>query len=316
MSEGSRSRLLHHLLRGLLLAGFAMLILHLVRSGDLGLYIAPRMAGYVKLSALGLYAAAVYQLYAALQLWLGRRGAGSAYDCGCGHDHAPSASLWKNALLYGLFVFPLALGFLLPDTIMGSTLAAKKGVSFAGAHNVERAAQPAATPQPTAAPEVPEQDIAAPQDPLDAKFPADVYTETYAAHAKKLYLQEQAIAVPEQQFIETLTTLDLYRQHFVGKTVVVSGFVYREPAMPKDWLAVSRFAMNCCSADSLPYGIMLRADEAGSYDADSWIEVSGRLGLDEYGGNEIMILEATRIAPIAAPESPYVYPDYEFGFEP
>ncbi|GBF73331.1 TIGR03943 family protein [Paenibacillus sp. 598K] len=304
-----RRLLAHQLLRAAILAGFAFLIVQLDRSGNLTLYIAPRMSIYVKLSALGLYATAVYQLYAALQTWIGRR----ASDCGC--DHAPSPSLIKNMLIYGLFLLPLLLGFLLPDTLMGSTLAAKKGMSLGGSESISRqvpAPQQPVTPPPAA--EKPSTEPAAPLDPLDAMFPADIYTESYARHAKKLYGQE-LIEVPEKQFIETLTTLDLYREHYVGKTIRISGFVYRDGATPEGQFVVSRFAMNCCSADSMPYGLMIRSDEAAKYANDSWLEVTGTLGLTHHGDQEIMILQATGAIPIEPSDTPYVYPDYDFGLD-
>ncbi|WP_020616094.1 TIGR03943 family putative permease subunit [Paenibacillus daejeonensis] len=309
----ARRTMLHQLLRAAILASFAFLIVQLDRSGNLTLYIAPRMTLYVKLSALGLYAAAIYQLYAALQTWMGRNAA--ACDC----DHSPSPSKVKNTIIYSLFLFPLLLGFLLPDTLMGSTLAAKKGMSLSGSESVSRqtpTADAAQTPPPVseASPSVEPETPSEPADPLDAMFPADLYTESYARNAKKLYKQDH-IEVVEKQFIETLTTLDLYREHYLGKTVQISGFVYRESAMPSNQFVVSRFAMNCCSADSMPYGLMIQSDNASAYDDDSWLQVTGTLELTEYNGNEIMILHATSAESIAPSDTPYVYPDYDFGLE-
>ncbi|MFS0727153.1 TIGR03943 family putative permease subunit [Paenibacillus sp. 1P07SE] len=308
----TRRRLAHQLLRAVILAGFAFLIVQLDRNGNLTLYIAPRMTMYVKLSALALYAAAVYQLFAALQSWMGRS---AAPDCDC--DHTPSPSRLKNMIVYGLFLFPLLLGFLLPDTLMGSMLAAKKGMSLSGSESINRqaivpeppAAGPKTQPDPAA-----QADPAAPVDPLDALFPADIYTESYAKNAKKLY-QQELIEVEEKQFIETLTTLDLYREHYIGKTVRISGFVYRESAMPPDQFVVSRFAMNCCSADSMPYGLMIRYANSGTFEDDSWLQVTGTLELTTYNGNEVMILQATASKPIPPSDTPYVYPDYDFGLD-
>ncbi|MGO4370251.1 TIGR03943 family protein, partial [Paenibacillus sp. MCAF20] len=123
-----------------------------------------------------------------------------------------------------------------------------------------------------------------------------------------------AIEVPEKQFIETLTTLDLYREAFLGKEVVLSGFVYREDEMGKDRIAVSRFAMNCCSADALPYGLMIEWPKANEYASDEWVSVKGTLKTTSYMDNEIITLEATKIERIEAPATPYVYPDLEFAY--
>lgn len=323
--------MIHHWIRAVILAGFAFLIVFLFRTGNISLYIAPRMELYVKLSALGLYAAAAYQIYAAI-----RRGTGGhthGCECGHGHDHdhdhahdhdhshghshghsepcahTPAGSAgqsgtrafpFKQTLIYGLFVFPLLLGFLVPTGTLGSALAAKKGVSFTGSESVSRTESPSPS------------SVAEATDSVAQLFPYDQYTEAHAKYGMELYAQP-VIEVPEELFIETLTTLDLYREAFLGKDVTISGFVYREEDMGGDRMAVSRFAMNCCSADALPYGLMIYWPKASQYAEDEWLSVTGKLTVSEYLGNEIITLEAFRIERIEAPESPYVFPDFSFG---
>lgn len=292
-----------HLVRALLLAGFAMLIVYLFHTGDIALYIAPKMEILVKLSAIGLYAAAIYQIYAALQARINKR---KAADCDCGHPHKSSG--FKNFLVYSLFLLPLVLGFLVPTGTLGSALAAKKGVSFSGNEAVSRTGTEQQLPELAAASASP-----ADADSLDALFPYDEYTVDHAALAKRLYAQD-IVDVPDKQFIETLTALDLYRDAFIGKEVRISGFIYREDDMGDNRFAVSRFAMNCCSADALPYGLMSEWPKASDYAEDEWVTVVGTIGLSNYLDNEILTLELSRIERIDAPEEPYVYPDFDFGF--
>ncbi|WP_139991978.1 TIGR03943 family putative permease subunit [Paenibacillus paridis] len=301
----------HHLIRAAILTGFAMFIVYLDRTGEMMLYIAPRMELYVKLSAIGLYAAAIYQVYAALQKRLGH--ANPACDCA----QEPSPSIFKNIIIYGLFVFPLLLGFLVPTGTLGSALASKKGVSLTGISGYERTSAPnplapIGVTSAEASPAPAQQPNATATDSLALLFPYDEYTEAHAAYGKKLYAQS-LISVPEKQFIETLTTLDLYREAFMGKEIELTGFVYREEDMGRERLAVSRFAMNCCSADALPYGLMIIWPKANDYAKDEWISVRGFLTTSTYMGNEIITLEAIKLERIKAPESPYVYPDLDFG---
>ncbi|MFB9327585.1 TIGR03943 family putative permease subunit [Paenibacillus aurantiacus] len=303
MAASDRRRMVHYLIRAVLLGGFALFIVHLARGDGLSLYIAPRMAPMVKLSALVLYAAAIYQVYAAFQASKGQQIA----DCGC--DHEPPVSIPKNVIVYGLFVLPLALGFLLPEATLGSSLAAKKGITFAGAQTIANARPGESGPPSLPASGIRDGDGSAGSS--EAAFPADEYTASYAAYGKRLYAQP-AIAVPDQWFIETLTTLDLYRQNFIGKQVELSGFVYRDEAMKADQFAVSRFAMNCCSADSLPYGLVATFDKAASLRKDAWVKVSGTLEEGQYDGETILQLLVTHIESIRTPDSPYVYPDYNF----
>lgn len=293
----------HHLLRAAILTGFSLFIVYLFHTGEIMLYIAPRMELYIKISAIGLYAAAIYQVYAALQKRIRKHEHDD--NCDCGHNHEPSSSIVKNTLIYGLFILPLALGFLAPTGTLGSALAAKKGVSLTGSPSVSLTA-----PKPDSAPEP---DPAQKEQTLDALFPSDEYTADHAKYGKILY-SLPLIEVPEKQFIETLTTLDLYREAFIGKEIEISGFVYREDDMGKERFAVSRFAMNCCSADALPYGVMISWPKANEYSADEWVKVKGKLTTSDYMDNEIIMLDVTKIERIKAPDSPYVYPDLEFAY--
>lgn len=303
MAASDRRRMVHYLIRAVLLGGFAIFIVHLARGDGLSLYIAPRMEPFVKLSALVLYAAAIYQVYAAFQASKGQQAA----DCGC--DHEPPASIPKNIIVYGLFVLPLALGFLLPEATLGSSLAAKKGMTFAGAETL--ASTRSGESAPPSLPAAGDGSASTNAVSLEAMFPADEYTASYAAYGKQLYARP-AIAVPDRWFIETLTTLDLFRKNFIGKQVELSGFVYRDDAMKPDQFAVSRFAMNCCSADSLPYGLVATFDKAASLKKDAWVKVTGKLTEGQYDGDTILELLVTHIESIRTPESPYVYPDYNF----
>lgn len=275
--------MIHHLLRAAILTGFALFILYLDRTGEMALYIAPKMEVYVKLSALGLYAAAIYQVYAALQKRIGNQ----TQSCDC--EHEPSPSVFKNIIIYGLFIFPLLLGFLVPAGTLGSDIASKKGISLSG---ISTAGENGAG--------------------VDAFYPFDGYIEAHTAYAKKLYSQP-LIRVPDTQFIETLTTFDLFREKLIGKEVEISGFIYHEDEMGKERFAVSRFAMNCCSADAMPYGLMVSWPKAMDYADDEWVTVTGRLTTSTYMNHVVMTLEAQRLERIKVPESPYVYPDLDFG---
>ncbi|MWC29524.1 TIGR03943 family putative permease subunit [Paenibacillus sp. MMS18-CY102] len=289
-----RSLMAHYLFRAALLGGYAFLIVFLNKTGELSLFVAPRTEQAVKLSALGLYAAAAYQAYSAFRIWRDSH----QEDCGCDHGHGPSPSPLRNTLIYSLFLLPLLLGFLMPHEPLNSTLAAKKGMSFTG---LQSAAPPASPPAP-AQQEKPS---------LDQLFATDDYTKAYASFGKKLY-QQPSITVDDSLFIETLTTLDLFQSNFIGKQVTLTGFVYRDQGMSNEQFAVSRFVMNCCSADALPYGIMVHSSNAAAYPNDSWVNFTGTVTTTSFQNNTILMLEAASITPIPTPADTYAYPNYDF----
>ncbi|WP_079912668.1 TIGR03943 family protein [Paenibacillus sp. 32352] len=311
---------LHHLIKSAILFGFAMYIVYLVKTDNILYYIAPRMIDYVKWSALGLYAIAIYQVYLGISsLW--RR---NAAECDCGHDHTPSSSFLKNTAIYGLFAVPLLFGFLLPDTSMGSSLAAKKGMNLSSSSSVKKdavssAPVPPASPSGSgsseaaspAAPASPKSEAAASTN-MDDLFPSDKFTAQYAKFAKQIY-KSDLIRVKEELYLETLTTVDLYMDRFIGKKMELTGFVYRQEEMKSNQFVVGRFSVSCCSADAAPFGVLVEYDRAASFADDSWVTVTGTIQKTKYNDMDIMLLKVEKIAKAEPSKSQYVYPNFEFG---
>jgi putative membrane protein len=304
---------LHHIIKAAILFGFAVYIVYLVKTDHILYYIAPRMVDYVKWSAVGLYAIAVYQVYQAIRsFW------GSAATCDC--DHTPSTSLLKNTVIYGLFCFPLLLGFILPDASLGSSVAAKKGMNLSSATNVKKdtpavqtapPAPPATSAIPTPVP-APAAGAPAPSGKEEEMFPSDKFTKHYAAYAKDLY-KSGVIAVKEDMYMETLTTVDLYLDRFIGKKMELTGFVYRQEEMKDNQFVVGRFAIQCCSADAAPYGVLVQYDRANQFADDSWVTVTGTIQQTKFNDMDIMLLKVEKISKAEPASTQYVYPNFDFG---
>jgi putative membrane protein len=281
------------------MGGFAFYIIRLVQSDHLTLYIAPRMAIYVKLAAMGLYVVAAVQLYEAIRVWNGKKG---EVSCDCAHPS--SGSVWRSAGVYALFLVPLLTAFATPDTTIGSSMAGQKGINLSASSAVKQEEKKSAA--------APAQPSAPAPTGLDALFPADQFSESYANYGKKIYGQKQ-IVVTEKSYMEILTTLDMFLDRFVGKRLTISGFVYRDGTIGKDRFIIGRFAVQCCTADALPYGVMVEGADNAQYAKDTWLTITGTLGKTTYNGNEIMSLKLEKAVKIKPAEDPYVYPDLDFG---
>ncbi|WP_159886304.1 TIGR03943 family putative permease subunit [Paenibacillus puerhi] len=311
----------HHAIKALILFGFAGYIAYLVQTDRILLYIAPRMIDYVKWSALGLYAVAAYQAYLAVKMLRAKH----EPDCGCGHDHAPSRSVLKNTVVYGLFILPLLLGFMLPDSTLGSSLAAKKGMNLSSASSVKKEvpitsseSEPGHTPGETGSSGADGTDgsigakKAGRPDPLDDLFPSDKFTKQYADYAKVLY-QNDTIQVSEQFFMETLTSIDLYLDRFVGRKLELTGFVYRQEEMNDRQFVIGRFSIQCCSADAAPFGVLAEYDRAKTLETDGWVTVTGKIEKTTFNEAEIMVLKVEKVVRAEPAKTPYVYPNMNFG---
>ncbi|WP_019911886.1 TIGR03943 family putative permease subunit [Paenibacillus sp. HW567] len=268
----SRSIRLHYGFRALLLLLFALYIGHLVEQDALHYYVAPKLARWIRLCPIPL---TLMALSLGIQAVFGK----SSLLCDCEH-RLPRSGL-GSTVLYSLFLFPLLLGFLLPDRALGSAAAARKGIALTYNH---------------------------PEQGIRAEFAAaSPYQAEFAELAGKLYAQPVITVYPEI-FSETLGAIDLYKKQFEGKTIAVSGFLYRESgADMKNAYAVGRFLVQCCTADAAPFGMLLDPHTQISLPADTWIEVRGKLHAASYKGKEIMQITAESITPIPQPSTPYIY---------
>ncbi|GIO13959.1 hypothetical protein J19TS2_35140 [Cohnella xylanilytica] len=345
----SRGSIVVRLVRAVILAGIAFYIVHLHNAGRLTLYIAPRMTIYVKLAAVGLYLVAAVLLFEALRAWNGSR-----EEEACEHCAEPARpSALRQFALYGLFLVPLAVFFLTPDTTIGSAMASQKGMNLSSAAGIkEKNREPASrtaaeegtsSEAPSVSPDsapIPSgqdggnrgdgevggdggyadngglggggRDVPHSSDPLDALFPPDPFSEAYAEYGKKIY-GSPLIEVTEKSYMEILTTLDLYSGAFAGHKVRISGFVYRDSSVPEDKFVIGRFAVQCCAADAMPYGILVDSPDAGLHDDNEWLTITGTLATTKYGDNDVLLLKAEEAVKIKAPKDPYVYGDLDFG---
>jgi putative membrane protein len=290
-------------MRSFIIFALSIYIAYLIKHDTLQYYISPRMMVFVKWSSPILFVIAFSSLYAAFRLYRNTRAA-----CEC--EHPPSRSTFKNAATYGLLILPLIFGFLSPDTAMNSALAAKKGMILNISTAVNKIYKPAAD-------EVVSTDL-----PLtntgnehfgstDPFTPIDPHDMDFAKLGIKLFGKE-TIQIKPEIFMEELTSIDLFLNNFIAKKVEITGFIYREKGMKDNQFAAARFALQCCSADATPYGVMIEYPNAKSYADDTWAKISGTIEKINYKGNVIMKINATKIEKIEEPKSPYVYPNLAF----
>ncbi len=325
MNQGSAKR--HYLVRSLILLGFTGLLAQLILTQRLGLYLAPRlhMLSYVTL--------VIFIMLSLVSLRQAFSGA-TVYDCDCEDAHKIPRSLWRSVLLYGIFLLPLSMGFLMPDQILGSDVAEKRGITLLS-NDVRKLAEvtgaantsaPGETSTPgnaslqvgeTKAPASPQkkQEAAAALPALtDAqirqKFSDGGLGDFYTDMAVSLYKQP-VISLNDKVFLDGLTTMELYAKEFAGKEIETLGFVYRQPDFTKEQFVVARFSVSCCTADANVFGILVENKQGSKWAKDSWVKVRGKLEARSVDGYDMLVLKADGIETVKAPKDPYVYYNYD-----
>lgn len=261
----------HYAARAVVLLAFAVYIADLARRDALIYYLTPSLASWVKLCSLPM---ALMALFLLLQT------AGARREALCGCEHRLPATPLRSALLYGWFALPLLLGFLLPDRALGSAAAARKGIelSYAGAADVHLSGDKEG----------------------NGRLP-------FTSLADRLEGQDEIVVEPAL-YSETVSALQLYSDRFEGNTVVITGFMHRDPLRPADnAFAVGRFLVHCCTADALPLGFPVYSETPISLPPDTWIEIKGRLELAPGGEGQTIRLRAESVKALTPPSNPYIY---------
>jgi putative membrane protein len=299
----------HYYIRSFILLGFTLLLADLVFTGRLSQYLAPR------LHALSYVTLAILFILTGVSLRQAIVGA-SPYDCDCADAHNVPRSAWKAFLVYGLFLLPIVMGFIMPDKTLGSAVAEKRGINVLSGQAQKLPTSPVVPPAPSSGPK---DAVAASQQkekqPLSdeqvrKRFEQNDFGDFYTDLAVSLYKQP-VIQLDEKIFLDGLTTLELYPKEFAGKELETIGFVYREPAFKPQQFVVARFSVSCCTADATVFGIMVEEKQAAKWAKDSWVKVRGKLELRKVDGYDMLVLLPTEIEPVKAPKDPYVYYNYD-----
>ncbi len=297
-------------MRSLLMIGLAVYIITLHRTSALHYYLAPHMQKLLLLCPVPLIFIA---LAMAWHVIVGSQDGEDVCDC----EHPLPQSWFKKTLVYGMLLIPLLFGSLLPNQALGSDMAAKKGMSFTYPNpdirrktDIQTTNTPAAsllsTPSftPTSLPLKGKWS----QEALDKLFvPPDEYNVEFAELAKRLY-QQPIIQIHPEIFSETIGAIELYKHAFQGKKVQVTGFVYKDDNLPgKGLFAVGRFLVMCCTADAMPFGIIVQSQNPPSFDKDTWVTIEGTLHATQKDNAPVLEIRSDKITTVKQPESPYVY---------
>ncbi|GGA45670.1 TIGR03943 family putative permease subunit [Paenibacillus physcomitrellae] len=309
----SPSSRLHYGLQAALMFALALYIGSLVKTNALHYYLAPRMEKWMLLCPILLGLMAVFTAYRAIA---------PDDDPVCGCSHEVPKSLFKRMTIYVLFLLPVAFGALMPNRALGSAAASTKGFSLTSPLQEEHVSKEKAALRP-AAEEAPQEagsgagSGAGAGSSNQAVRPAKVFTapdeynEEFAWLATLLYAKP-IINVTPDIYSETIGAIELYKEDFIGKSISLTGFVYKDTALeqPAGEFAVGRFLVLCCTADALPFGVLVKSPQnAVSFNKDTWVKVTGKINVETVGGQQVLKIDAAQINATAQPSVPYVYPN-------
>lgn len=93
-----------------------------------------------------------------------------------------------------------------------------------------------------------------------------------------------------------------------GKPVDVVGFVYHPKDSQAGQFSVARFVVACCTADSSGVSLAVRWPGGETLATDSWVRVVGALKFADTPEGREPYIEASEVAAVPRPATPYLYP--------
>ena len=266
----------------------------LLISGDIALYLAPRMypIAWFGFAVLGILA--IFQLVRLVRA----------------NRHAYG----QTTRLYGLmFLIPIVLFLTTPPTPETPQTLPNPNVDIIGAAQLADqtpiAAATEETPPAKTAGENDSEDVTAMPEPQDDAMPEAIVTDiSTLAPCVRMDETEEYVA---DMFADSIYTSVAALE---GQRITLHGFVYRDDQFPKDMLLVSRLLISCCVADASLVGFHVRVENADDFTNDEWVDVTGIVTafVFNYDGADytMPILTDGIIRPRQAPspEDAYIYP--------
>lgn len=115
--------------------------------------------------------------------------------------------------------------------------------------------------------------------------------------------------VKDDQFLVWCTKVSNNLSDYVGKTVKVKGFVYREKEFASNEFVPARKCMVCCAADITACGFLCRSSDAQKWADNTWVWVTGVIQ-KEYSKDyqtDVPVLKAVKIESAEKPENELAY---------
>ncbi len=120
--------------------------------------------------------------------------------------------------------------------------------------------------------------------------------------------QLSSIEVIDRDYAEIMSEIQFFPQDYIGKEIVMTGFVFRPPGVAANQFSLVRYVVMCCTADALPYGVLCELPDAAKYEEGTWLSIRGFLQRTTYEDKTVPAIKITFRKQVPEPKNPYVFP--------
>lgn len=268
------------MLRFLILVGYFEMTMYLHLTGKLDQYINLHYTYLAYISMVLSFILAIVQLV----LWVKKAKP---------HSHLTS---WPAKIAsIGLLLLPLIVALFFPTVSLDATTVAAKGYHFplAAENNTEAQEQEGTSTQYL-------------KPDTSSFFTKSAYNKEMQKSLDK-YKNQDTITVTTENYMEVMETIYDFPDVFAGKTIEMTGFVYRDPNR-SDNLFLFRFGIIHCIADSGVYGL-LTTGSSETYPNNTWVTARGTIATTYHKDlkQSLPSLQIQTVKEVQQPKNPYVY---------
>lgn len=121
--------------------------------------------------------------------------------------------------------------------------------------------------------------------------------------------ENSTIVVNANNFLSSIGDITNNINKYQGRSIKISGFIYRNSMLKNNQFVIARMLMVCCAADASPVGLLVSCNESEFLEERGWYTVSGVISSGTYNGKETAVISAKSLRKIETPVEQYVYPE-------
>lgn len=295
-----------HLIKAVILGFFVLYFIKLHSTGDILKYINPKYDYISKIAAVIFIILFLVQLFRILQKKKNHH-TNCTVGCNHNHEHGNSQLTVTRVFGYSVMIFPIITGFTFEPATLNASIAANKGSFYSQViqSSDKTEEKPSLFENAKSLAERENIDIYSnePEPLVNNNYLSDKEYEE-----KLKMLDSNTIQMNEDMFGSYYGAINKNPIDYIGRTIKMSGFVYKEESFNPNQLVVSRFMITHCIADAAILGFLTEFDEANVLEDDTWLEIDGVLDITNYDGFDMPVIKVTNWKVIDEPAEPYLYP--------
>jgi putative membrane protein len=121
-----------------------------------------------------------------------------------------------------------------------------------------------------------------------------------------------SVEVNEKNYMQVLNEIHNNLDSYEGKSITITGFVYREASFDSKNFVAARMLVNCCAADAEVVGYLCKYNNKLQFPKGQWVKVTGVIDRTEIehedkGKKTVPVIDVLKVTRISEPDNKYVY---------